>query len=276
MEHPFSLAAFKTILIEAGGIVRRWYNTQTEVVIKGDGSPLTQADTEANAFLHAELGKLFPQAKWLSEESADDLSRLDAEWLWVVDPVDGTKEFVNRIPELAVSVGLVRHGRVFLGGVLNPIANEGGVGFVSGENEFWGFAPSVAPAAELAKATVSLSRTEVKRGDILECVKTLGQARPVGSVAYKLLRVAAGVDDLTLSIQPKSEWDICGGVALLQSAKKKYIRLDGVETLFNQRDILITAGAVAGPEPLASAYCAFLGTNFPQFSGNLASGQRRG
>lgn len=255
---PFSLEAFKDILLAAGQIVRRWYFDRSQVTLKGDGSPLTLADTETNDFLRYELTKLLPSSKWLSEESADDLSRLDADWVWVVDPMDGTKEFVKQIPELAVSVGLVWRQRVLLGGVANPIAEEGGIGIVGGPNNFWGLTPTREPARELGQAVVILSRTEVQKGDVLECVKILGEAKPVGSVAYKLLRVAAGMEDLTLSIQPKSEWDICGGVALLQSTGKVYRRLDGVESIFNQRDIRITAGALAGPEPLVGEYLKHL------------------
>jgi myo-inositol-1(or 4)-monophosphatase len=78
--------------------------------------------------------------------------------------------------------------------------------------------------------------------------------RPLGSVAYKLLRVASGAEDLTFSVQPKHEWDICGGVGLIQAAGLDYIRFDGTENRFNQADVLVGSGAVAGPPDLAREF----------------------
>jgi fructose-1,6-bisphosphatase/inositol monophosphatase family enzyme len=77
--------------------------------------------------------------------------------------------------------------------------------------------------------------------------------QPIGSVAYKLLRVAAGADALTFSLRSKSEWDVCGGVGLVRAAGRVYLRLDGEPLRFNQADTRIPSGAVAGPESLAKA-----------------------
>ena len=84
----------------------------------------------------------------------------------------------------------------------------------------------------------------------------VGTVRAVGSVAYKLLLVAAGIDDFTFSVQPKSEWDICGGVGLLQAAGKVYRRCDGLPVRFNQPQVRIKSPAVAGPAVLVEQFIA--------------------
>ena len=151
-------------------------------------------------------------------------------------------------------MGLTCEGQVAGGGVLNPVTNEGGLGAANGEVDFWGWSGEAAVAASLSAATASVSRSEVEDSSVRPFLGLVGCARPVGSVAYKLLRVAAGVDDLTFSVQPKSEWDICGGVALLQAGRKVYRRCDGVPVRFNQPAVRIRASAVAGSAELAEAF----------------------
>lgn len=259
MNLPVTSRDLEPVVLAAGGIIARHYAAPSAATRKADGSPVTLADTETNGFLRRELAGLLPAAGWLSEESKDDLERLRREWVWVVDPLDGTKEFVRRIPELAVSVGLVRQGQVVLGVVLNPITGEGASAMADGEFHSWGFtARSGAPARALSKATACVSRTEVEDGSIRACLQVVKEARVVGSVAYKLLRVAVGLEDLTFSVQPKSEWDICGGVALLAGAGKTYRRFDGRPLSFNQRDTRIRCGAAAGPAELVNSLLASL------------------
>ena len=107
-----------------------------------------------------------PSAGWLSEETVDDPRRLDSDWVWVVDPLDGTKEFSSGVPECAVSVGLVHEHTAVLGGVMNPITGEGGIGYVGGAVQFWGVDGGVTPRVALEEAVVSVSRTEIEDGSI--------------------------------------------------------------------------------------------------------------
>ena len=214
---------------------------------------MTVADTEVNEFLHKALKELLPSAGWLSEESANAPERLLSDWVWVVDPVDGTKEYVRGSPEFAVSVGLVYKHQPVLGGVLNPATGEGGVGAQT-ETVFWGMTGRENPAVELEETRVSVSRTELEDGVVTPYAGLVGSLVPVGSIAYKLLRVAGGVDDLTFSVQPKNEWDVCGGVALLQAVGKVYRRFDGRSNVFNQESQRIPSGAVATDSILADRF----------------------
>ena len=91
----------------------------------------------------------------------------------------------------------------------------------------------------------------------------------MGSVAYKLMRVAAGYDHLTFSVQHKSEWDICGGVALLNAAGKVYRRFDGESLRFNQKHTLIRSGAVAGDEAIVNQFLAALASQSENWPSGL-------
>jgi myo-inositol-1(or 4)-monophosphatase len=243
----------KAILEQAALIVREKFQAGDPVTRKPDGSPLSKADILVNEFLRRELTHAFPTACWLSEESGDDFERLERDWLWVVDPLDGTKEFAQGVPEFSISVGLVHRNRVVLGGVLNPVTGEGGVGGKQCALSFWGLEPRECRATNLTAATASVSRSEVEDESVNPYLSLVGRTRPVGSVAYKLLRVAAGLEDLTFSVHPKNEWDICGGVALIKAAGKGYRRFDGEPINFNQASPRILSGGAAGPVHLLSA-----------------------
>ena len=254
MQSLVSIPLFKNILIEAAAIVRNIVRDGVTQSYKSDGTLITKADVAVNAFLRETLIAVFPDAAWLSEETTDNLRRLKMDWVWVVDPLDGTKEFVQDIPEYCVSVGLARNGRAIGGGIINPATGEGGAGFVGSEVEFWGGLDRSEPARELSIARICVSRSEMLVGDIVPFADIAAEMYPVGSVAYKLLRVAAGRDDLTFSVQPKSEWDICGGVALLNASGKHYRRFDGQQLRFNSPDTRIRSGGVAGPSWLVDQF----------------------
>ncbi|UPT76026.1 MAG: hypothetical protein M0D55_02000 [Elusimicrobiota bacterium] len=113
-----------------------------------------------------------------------------------------------------------------------------------------GLSEAPAPAKSLSEARASVSRTETADGSLKDLLPALGLAscEPVGGVSYKLLRAAAGLEHLTFAVQPRSEWDVCGGAALLAAAGKVYRRLDGRAVRFNNADTRVRSGA-AGGEP---------------------------
>ena len=253
----FRLEDLRDVLLQAGDIAMAYFSADKSVVVKPDGSPLSVADVEIDDFLRNALSRLEPRAAWLSEESSDSSQRSSSQWVWVVDPIDGTKEYIRGRPEFAVSVGLVRDHQVAFGGVFNPASGEGAVASVAGEALFWGMALGNCSAQHLESATASVSRTEAQQGVLSEYVHLVATAKPVGSVAYKLLRVAGGIEDLTFSVQNKNEWDICGGVALLAAVGKQYCRFDQRPILFNQTSPRIRSGAVAGDPILTRQFLEF-------------------
>jgi myo-inositol-1(or 4)-monophosphatase len=247
---PFRREALAAIADAAAGLAREGAAAPLDVIKKGDGSPVTAVDAAVDEFLKRELQRLLPGSGWLSEETTDDDGRLGRDFVWIVDPIDGTKQLVSGIPEIAVSIGLVSSGSVVAAAVANPMTGESGTWVAGGPPVFTGLITRPAPST-LAETDAIVSRTESEAGDLADLQTLVGSTRPVGSVAYKLLRVAGGADALTYSVLPKNEWDVCGGVGLVEAAGRAYLRLDGDPVVFNQPDPRILSGAVAGPRPLA-------------------------
>src|SRR2546426_9391795 len=104
----------------AGAIVRLYYESGVGVAEKGPDNPVTRADLEANACIRALVAAAFPDDGWLSEETADSPERLGRRRVWVVDPLDGTKEFIQHIPEFCVCIALVDAGRPVVAGEYKP------------------------------------------------------------------------------------------------------------------------------------------------------------
>ncbi|MFN7146719.1 MAG: 3'(2'),5'-bisphosphate nucleotidase CysQ, partial [Myxococcota bacterium] len=192
---------------EAGEAIRGFYKDRTIVKEKGEDNPLTEADLAADAILGERLRGAFPEFGWLSEETVDSPARLAAESAWIVDPLDGTKEFTLGIPEFVVSVGLVVKGRPVLGVLYNPIKDELFAGIVGEGATFNGAPCRVSDHPGLQGARIVCSRTEAKKGWFDKYLDRISLV-PTGSVAYKFGLVAAGQDEATFTPQPRNEWDI--------------------------------------------------------------------
>jgi len=205
--------------------------------------PVTEADRLADRVLREAL--LREGEGWLSEESTDDLARLDKQRVWVVDPLDGTLEFVAGIPEWCVSVALVHNGEVVAGGISNPSTREVFLGSVADGLTYNGKRTHASALTRLKGAVVLASRSEVKRGEWRLFRKAPITIRPTGSVAYKLALVAAGLADATWTLTPKSEWDIAAGVALVRAGGGFVECLDASPPTFNNPSPRIS-GLVAG------------------------------
>ena len=109
---------------EAGAAIRRYYEGTVEAREKGHDNPVTAADLEANEIIHRHVSTAFPDDGWLSEETADSTDRLAKRRVWIVDPLDGTKEFIQHIPEFCVCIALVEHGRPVVAVEYNPAADR--------------------------------------------------------------------------------------------------------------------------------------------------------
>ena len=237
----------KTYAIEAaraaGEVIRTVYQTQYRVDYKRNDSPVTIADRDANQKIHAILTEAFPDDGWLSEETIDSPARLSRQRVWVVDPLDGTKEFIDKVPEFAVSIGLVEAGAPILGVIYNPALDElfwsiRGQGAWCVKQGQAAQRLQVTTTAKLADATVLSSRSETKRGEWKPFV-SLFHARPAGGMAYKLITVAQGEADATFTLVPKNEWDLCAGALLLEEAGGKITNLRGKTVIFNQPTTLL-------------------------------------
>ena len=225
---------------EAGAIIRAVYSTNYTVDYKDSrgNSPVTIADRDANHKIHEILQGGFPAYGWLSEETVDSPARLSRRRVWVVDPMDGTKEFIQKIPEFAVSIALVEDGVPILGVIYNPPLDQM-YWAVRGQGAWCGEQPlRVSPLARLTEATILSSRSETKRGE-WDAFKNAFKTRPTGSIAYKLSLIGSGEADATFTLVPKNEWDICAGVLLVEEAGGKVSNLDGTPVAFNQPKTLL-------------------------------------
>jgi myo-inositol-1(or 4)-monophosphatase len=240
----------------AGRTIMQFYQASFSVRDKKPDNPVTDADFAADELLKEKLLSLLPEAGWLSEETVDSPERLAREFVWVVDPLDGTKEFVMGIPEFSVSVALVENGRVTMGVIFNPVTEElystqcGQGVYLNGEPV------RVSEQRDLQGARVDASRSEVRRGEF-EPFAQLVDVNIMGSIAYKLARVAAGQADATWSRGPKNEWDICAGALLVQEAGGRCTNLDGEPFTFN-RSFPKVNGIVADNGQLHTAVMAAL------------------
>jgi myo-inositol-1(or 4)-monophosphatase len=230
--------------LAAGEILQGYFRDGGyQIDSKGKNNPVTTADFEADAELKQILREAFPAYGWLSEETVDNDDRLTAERVWIVDPLDGTKEFIKGIPEFVVAIALAEHGVPVMGVSYNPIKDE----------LFWGVRGAgchlndkivtVSDTPALEHSTILASRSETARGE-WKAYEGRVTVRAIGSVAYKLALVAAGQADATFTLTPKSEWDIASGVALIIAAGGRVTDLHGEPIQFNRRDVK-TPGFVA-------------------------------
>jgi myo-inositol-1(or 4)-monophosphatase len=226
-------------------VFARFTSGAIETEYKVGHDPVTEADRALDAVLRKEL--LREGEGWLSEESVDDPIRLQCSSAWVVDPLDGTREFVKGIPEFCVSIGFVENGRPVAGGIYNPATDETFLGSIDSGVTYNGKPSQPSQRTSLDGALVLASRSEVKRGEWKPFENAPFTIRPMGSVAYKLALVSAGLADITFTLTPKNEWDVVAGAALVQSAGGFVSTLEKTELTANRRNPLLTGLLASGP-----------------------------
>jgi 3'(2'), 5'-bisphosphate nucleotidase len=236
---------------EAGRAILGVYAQAFAVQEKGDRSPLTEADLAAERILAAGLRRLAPEVPILSEESESVpwATRAAWDWLWIVDPLDGTREFVQRNGEFTVNVALV-HGHRPVLGVVHAPALQTDYYACEGYGAFRSDAADAArpirvrtPAMRPARVVGSRSH----RGDSLDAF--LARIGPhemvaIGS-ALKFCLVAEGEADVYPRLGPTSEWDTAAGQCVLEQAGGHVVDLDGRPLTYNARPALLNPHFVA-------------------------------
>jgi myo-inositol-1(or 4)-monophosphatase len=240
-----TLQRIQSALEAARAVFSRFTLGEIEAEYKAGHDPVTEADKAVDAVLRKEL--LRDGEGWLSEESVDDLTRLGKSHVWVVDPLDGTREFVAGIPEFCVSVAMVENGCAIAGGICNPATNEIFLGSLDSGVTYKGKPARPSQRTSLDGALVLASRSEMKRGEWKQFENASFKIRPMGSVAYKLALVSAGLADLTFTLTPKHEWDVAAGVALVESAGGFVRTLDNQPLRCNNKSPLLPGMLACGP-----------------------------
>jgi myo-inositol-1(or 4)-monophosphatase len=199
---------------------------------KSKNNPVTTADIEANRIIREAIAKAFPDDGWLSEEDQDNTDRLARSRIWVVDPIDGTKEFIEGVPQFAISIAFVVDGRPKVAIVYNPAksrfykAAAGQGAYLNNE------AIRVSSRSEVNGASLLVSRSEPQRK--FQVFVDHCDIKPVGSIAYRLAKVAGGDGDCTITFRNIHEWDICAGVLMVEEAGGKVVDGEGKTMNFNR------------------------------------------
>ncbi len=236
----------KEAAIEAGGLILGYFKADYEIKDKGYHNPVTTADHAADSRLKEILISAKPDYGWLSEETVDSPERLTKERVWVVDPLDGTKEFIEGVPHFAVSIGLVENGTPIVGVLYNPVTGETFTAAQGEGAQLNGEPIQCATKDNVGDMVILNSRSETRRGLWEPFDGTFGELRAIGSVAYKLGLTAAGKADIFASLRPKNEWDICAGNCIINEAGGKLIDLYGNPRQYNLEKTILKPGLIAG------------------------------
>ena len=232
--------------LNAGKIIMKYYRDDYEIKEKGYLNPVTTADNEADSFLKLELTNARPDYGWLSEETMDSEDRLGKERVWIVDPLDGTKEFIEGVPQFVVSVALVENGVPIIGVLHNPVTKETFYASKGNGTYFDDVIHNCSVKESTTDMVILNSRSETRKGLWEPHKQHFKKLKPIGSVAYKMGLTAIGKADIFATLRPKNEWDICAGTCLINEAGGKVINLNGEKITFNNRKTLIEPGLIAG------------------------------
>jgi 3'(2'), 5'-bisphosphate nucleotidase len=259
---------------EAATIVSTFYVGSSEVRYKSDDEPVTEADRSANQHIVARIRARFPDDGILSEESKDDLSRLNKSRVWIVDPLDGTKEFIARNGEFSVMIGLAVEGRPVMGVIMQPAnhllyAGAAGAGaylYEDGER----IRLTTGDCDDTSAMVMVSSRSH--RQQMVDRMRTalhITRERVSGSVGLKVGLIARRLADVYIHPSPGcKEWDLCAPQALLEAAGGRMTDCWGNPLRYNKRDVrahngLVATSGIAHDEIVAvvARYCEESGYN---------------
>lgn len=235
----------------AAAAITEVYEGSFEVIRKADESPLTQADLAAHHCIVDGLARLTPDIPVLSEESAHLVgTAMRRQWrrLWLVDPLDGTREFVKRNGEFSVNIALIDEGVAVFGVIQAPVTGA-----------LWHGAPGAgafrrdgdrerplrvrAPAAAPLRVAASRSHRDARTQALMA---RMGEVEPVGlGSSLKFCRLAEGAMDVYPRFGPTSEWDTGAGQAILEAAGGALLDPQGRPFRYNQRDTLLNGDFIA-------------------------------
>ena len=231
---------------EAGKIVMEYYQNSYHIHEKSPNNPVTTADLMANHQIREIICHAFPDDGWLSEETEDSPDRLAKSRVWVIDPIDGTEEFIAGTPEFAISIALVVEGIPVIGVLHNPATAELFYAYTGGGAFCNGTPIRCSPRQNLKRASMLVSRTEHRKGVLSGLIPLVAEIQYIGSVTYKLAMLATGTADLYVTVRPKNEWDFCAGDLILREAGGVLWDKAGQIIRYNKRRVRQPTGLFAG------------------------------
>jgi len=242
------LEVMKQLVVEAGKVIMEIYQTDFTVDYKEDESPLTQADRQANAVIVEGLANAFPEYAILSEEVKDDKVRRQNPYCFIVDPLDGTKEFVKRNGQFTVNIALAYEQHPVVGVIYVPVTRD--LYYASTES---GAYKTSGETGQTRKLEVSDKRTDLiwvgskshsseKEANLIEGHKNvIGETISAGS-SLKGCMVAEGKADIYYRFGLTCEWDTAAMQCIAEQAGAVFRQMDGSEMLYNRDNTLNEKG----------------------------------
>jgi myo-inositol-1(or 4)-monophosphatase len=229
---------------DAGALALSMFGTPIKNWTKGASSPVCDADIAVDKLLRERLSGEERGFGWLSEESADDPARLAARYVWIVDPIDGTRGYIAGLPDWAVSAALVENGRPIAACLYAPVTEEFFMAVAGAGATLNGAAIAVTAGAQLARARIAGPKNFLQR---------LGQVAPpftivprVHSLALRLARVAQGTIDAAVAGADSHDWDLAAADLLVHEAGGALTPFGGGPVTYNRpvprHGMLVAAG----------------------------------
>ncbi|MBL1430793.1 MAG: 3'(2'),5'-bisphosphate nucleotidase CysQ [Robiginitomaculum sp.] len=207
---------------QAGVLAMQWFNTSAntspaKVWDKGGNHPVTEADLAVDKLLNTTLRQARPKYGWLSEESKDDGSRLKSKRVFVIDPIDGTRAFIKGKPHFSISLAIVENGRPIAGAVYNPALDEMYLAATGQGASANGKAINVRDCKALLNCSMIASDGLFKQKHWRNKWPEMN-CESRNSMAYRIALVAAAKFDATLTLRPKSDWDLAAADLIAEEA----------------------------------------------------------
>jgi len=230
---------------DAGALAHAMFGKPLKHWTKGPAeSPVTEADIAVDELLRERLTKAGDEIAWLSEESADDPARLDARYVWIVDPIDGTRAFIGGHPDWAISAALIEHGRPILACLYAPVPEEFFFARAQAGASLNGASIVASAGGSLAEARVAGPRSLLERlGPVMPPFTVLPRVR---SLALRIARVAQGLCDVAFAGGNSHDWDLAAADLLVHEAGGAFTPLAGGTVTYNRpvprHGMLVAAG----------------------------------
>jgi 3'(2'), 5'-bisphosphate nucleotidase len=249
MSYQKELNAAIEAAIKAKKTVLDYYHNGFHVEIKSDKSPVTEADKASDKIIRDYLKERFPSYSFLTEESVDDKKRLENDYVWIIDPVDGTEDFVHKDGQFTINIALAYKHKPVVGVVLIPVedsiyyASEGD-GAYKFEN---GISKRIYVDKKIEDLNIFTSKYHVTDGE-KRLIEKLGNrvknVVPLGS-SIKACRIAEGLGELSFRTSDGTkEWDTCAFQAVVEEAGGAVLKFDGTPITYNRDDVYNRGGYI--------------------------------
>ena len=245
------LLKISNISVEAGRIILDYYNKNLNITFKADESPLTQADLASNKLITDTIKKITPNIPILSEEEFIEWDvRKDWKKYWLIDPLDGTKEFIKKNGEFTVNIALIENNRPTLGVIYAPVSNE----LYFAKKNFGSYKILTSKQLNTLDNAKKIS-IKINKTNKVKIIGSRSHSNPIlqkwvsknfndfqilqkGS-SLKFCLIAEGFADIYPRFGPTSEWDIAAGHIILEEAGGKLKSIDNKEILYNEKEDIL-------------------------------------